>query len=55
MDIMSPRDIVCFYFQEYDKYSEEVDEILWSNTSWPYGDLEVLNNEIYAFYLRAKG
>lgn len=52
--IMTPQDLVVFYFQELRVDSEEVDEILWNFTSYPFQDLEIINNEIYAFYLNSR-
>lgn len=47
-----PRDIVLYYFAEYDE--DDVDHLLFNYCSWPFGTLEWLNEEIYDYYLNNK-
>lgn len=54
-ELMCPQDVVVYYFQELKRDSEEVDEILWTHTSYPFMDLEIINCEVYAHYLKTKG
>jgi hypothetical protein len=49
---MKPSDIVLYYFSEYDE--EDVDWLLYNHSSWPWGTLEWINEEIYTYYLKNK-
>lgn len=50
-DIM-PDEIVRYYFPTADE--EDVDWILFNKTTWPFGNNEIINNNIYDWYLKSK-
>ena len=49
---MMPHELVLYYFPKADE--EDIDWILWNKTSWPFGVNEVINNDIYKWYLKSK-
>lgn len=50
-DIM-PHEIVLYYFPTAD--DEDIDYILFIKTSFPWGPIERINEDIYEWYLKSK-
>jgi hypothetical protein len=46
---MVPADVVEYYLGEC-----EVDKVLWEQTDWPYWDMEVIEEQVYGYYLKTK-
>lgn len=49
---ISPYELVRYYFQEAD--DEDIDYILFIKTSFPWGPIERINEDIYEWYLKSK-
>lgn len=48
---ITPDDLVRYYFPTADE--EDVDFILWEKTSFPWGPIERINEDVYQWYLKS--
>ena len=47
---MMPQEIVLYYFPKID--DEEIDFMLWNYTTFPYGPISRINDDVYEWYLK---